>query len=627
MIGRRVAQYELTERLGVGGMGEIFKAQDTRLNRTVAVKVLPSTKADDPERRKRFLLEAQAASGLNHPSIITIHDVISEGDTEFMVMEFIPGKTLNDLIPKGGLRVPQALTYTLQIADALSAAHSAGIVHRDLKPANIMINEFGLVKVLDFGLAKLTDDHPSSQLGVDSQKTTALTVEGSIIGTVSYMSPEQAQGKKVDARSDIFSFGVVMYEMVTGQRAFEGDSSLTTLTAILRDEVKPLSEVAPDVPPPFEAIILRCLRKNPDDRPQTMREVQIELSALKRESDSGSLYTSRILSPPFLSQSGNSGNSGSSVKAPPAATVPPVRKKRGWAPIVLGALLLVLIFEAGMSYWLRQTARKAAETARIATEAAAANALTQAQAQAQELAKKAEAETLTNDGVLSLVAEKIPLGLILGHIRASKATSFDLSTSELIRLSKGGVPAVVIDQMRDPKRLDLAPPVEASNANARTAPVPVPVPVPIPVPVKESIYVELIDGTPLRIALTDPVPANADLRRAVHFSVLEDFRVQGTLVVPKGSLVEGQITETPSKRGLFGIGNGKLNFSISKVESAGGQTINVRARPQGRADGQTQQRPVEVTGRRGSKDKDIAAVAGTEYLAYIDGAQNVKVPK
>jgi serine/threonine-protein kinase len=615
MIGRRVAQYELTERLGVGGMGEIFKAQDSRLNRTVAIKVLPSAKADDPERRKRFLLEAQTASGLNHPSIITIHDVISEGDTEFMVMEFIAGKTLNDLIPKGGLRVPQALTYALQIADALAAAHSAGIVHRDLKPANIMINEFGLVKVLDFGLAKLTESHPSSQLGPESQKTTALTVEGSIIGTVSYMSPEQAQGKKVDARSDIFSFGVVMYEMLTGQRAFEGDSSLTTLTAILRDEVKPLAEVAPDVPPPFEAVILRCLRKNPDDRPQTMREVQIELSALKRESDSGSLYTSRILSPPFITHAGNSGSSG---KAPPVSVAPPVRKKKGWAPIVLGILLVILIGEVGMSYWLkRQTAEKAVEDARVSSDVAAANA----KAQAQELATKAEQETLTNDGVLSLVAEKIPVGIILGHIRASKSTSFDLSTTELIRLSKGGVPAVVIDQMRDPKRLDLVTPAEASNANAKPAPSPA------AAPVKESVYVELMDGTPLPIALTEPIPVNADLGRPVRFTVLEDFHVQGVLIVPKGGVVEGQISETPSKKGLFGIGNGKLNFSISKVESAGGQSIRVRVRPQGRADGQMQQRPVEISGKRGSKDKDIAAAVGTEYLAYVDGAQNVKVPK
>src|SRR5262249_53648697 len=173
----KVVQYQFRERLGAGGMGEIYKAQDTRLNRIVAIKVLPSAKAGDPERRSRFLLEAQAASSLNHPNIITIHDVLSEGDTEFMVMEFIAGKTLGDLIPKGGLRVPQALKYAVQIADALNVAHNAGIVHRDLKPANVMITESGLVKILDFGLAKMVAGSPLAQLDPEATAaSTALTV-------------------------------------------------------------------------------------------------------------------------------------------------------------------------------------------------------------------------------------------------------------------------------------------------------------------------------------------------------------------------------------------------------------------------------------------------------------------
>src|SRR5215475_13406846 len=195
MVGRNVAQYQFVEKLGAGGMGEIYKAQDTRLGRFVAIKVLPSAKSGDPERRKRFLLEAQAASGLNHPSIITIHDVISEGDTEYMVMEYVSGKTLSDLIPRGGLRVPQALNYALQMADALAAAHSAGIVHRDLKSVNVMISDSGLVKILDFGLAKLMESNLGSPFQArDTDVTGAgLTREGSILGTVAYMSPEQAQ--------------------------------------------------------------------------------------------------------------------------------------------------------------------------------------------------------------------------------------------------------------------------------------------------------------------------------------------------------------------------------------------------------------------------------------------------
>src|SRR5882762_8898912 len=165
MVGRTVLHYQFLEKLGAGGMGEIYKAQDTRLNRFVAIKVLSTASAGDPERRRRFIQEAQAASALNHPNIITIHDIVSEGDSEFMVMEYVSGKTLVDLIPKGGLRLPQALKFAVQMTDALAAAHAAGIIHRDLKPANVMVTESGLVKILDFGLAKLTDRGPMSQIG------------------------------------------------------------------------------------------------------------------------------------------------------------------------------------------------------------------------------------------------------------------------------------------------------------------------------------------------------------------------------------------------------------------------------------------------------------------------------
>ena len=299
MIGRTVLHYQFLEKLGSGGMGDIYKAIDTRLNRYVAVKVLISSASGDPERRRRFIQEAQAASALNHPNIITIHDIVSEGNTEFMVMEYVTGKTLVDLIPKGGLRVPQVLKYSVQMADALQVAHASGIVHRDLKPANVMVTESGLVKILDFGLAKLTDRGPLATMGgpQDVTQTIAdapMTVEGSIIGTVSYMSPEQAQGKKVDTRSDIFSFGVVLYEMITGARAFEGDSALTTLSSILRDDVRPVGELSPDAPPQLDMMIQRCLRKQPDDRWQTMQDVLMALSALKHESDSGTLYRARL---------------------------------------------------------------------------------------------------------------------------------------------------------------------------------------------------------------------------------------------------------------------------------------------------------------------------------------------
>src|SRR5579872_434647 len=289
MDGQTIDHYKLRELLGAGGMGEIYKAEDTRLHRVVAIKVLSPAVAADPERRKRFLQEAQAASALNHPNIITVYDIVSEGETQCMVMEYVAGKTLRDAIPAGGLPVPQALQYAVQIASALSAAHAAGIIHRDLKPSNVMITPSNLVKILDFGLAKFLDPvGPSGEASTVDQAQ--LTREGSIIGTVSYMSPEQAEGKRVDARSDIFAFGSVLYEMLTGKRAFEGTSGISTLSAILRDDVKPIYETAPDVPPLLEQIVLRCLQKDPNARWQSMQQVQGALGTLQRQLDPAGQY-------------------------------------------------------------------------------------------------------------------------------------------------------------------------------------------------------------------------------------------------------------------------------------------------------------------------------------------------
>src|SRR5271163_1913188 len=290
MVGKKILHYQLIERIGAGGMGEIYKAQDDRLNRLVAVKILSPGLSTDPERRRRFFQEAQAASALNHPNIITLYDIVSEGDLQCIVMEYISGKTLRDLTPAGGLPPPQALQYAAQIASALTAAHDAGLIHRDLKPSNIMVTTSGLIKVLDFGLAKWVDSSLTGQSGEQSTVETALTREGSIIGTVSYMSPEQAEGKRVDGRSDIFSFGSVLYEMLTGRRAFEGRSGISTLSSILRDDVKPMADIVPDTPPLLEAIISRCLPKDPNIRWQSMKEVEGALNGLRRTLDSNVLY-------------------------------------------------------------------------------------------------------------------------------------------------------------------------------------------------------------------------------------------------------------------------------------------------------------------------------------------------
>jgi serine/threonine-protein kinase len=268
-------------------MGDVYKARDLKLNRMVALKVLRPDHSGDPGRRLRFMQEAQAASALNHPNIITIHDILSEEGSEIMVMEMVAGRTLNEIIPRDGLRVAQVINYSAQIADALAAAHGAGIIHRDLKPGNIMVTDRDLVKLLDFGLAKLS---PAFEVDPGATSQAPLTVQGSIVGTLCYMSPEQAQGKPVDARSDIFSFGAVLYEMATGMRAFAGDNAIGALSSVLRDEPRRVLESSPDVPPVLSDMIHRCLRKDPADRFQTMAELRDGLLRLRQLSQSGALY-------------------------------------------------------------------------------------------------------------------------------------------------------------------------------------------------------------------------------------------------------------------------------------------------------------------------------------------------
>jgi len=290
-LGQTLSHYEIVEKLGEGGMGVVYKARDTRLDRFVAIKILPPEKVSDAERTRRFVQEAKAASGLNHPNIITIHDIAEERGTQFIVMEYVAGKTLDQSIRRHGLRLNEALKYAVQVADALASAHEAGIIHRDLKPSNVMVNEKGQVKVLDFGLAKLTEKAEPDEAATQTlqQGASPVTEKGVVLGTVPYMSPEQAEGKKIDARSDIFSFGSQLYEMVTGRRAFQGDSRLSTLGAILRDEPKPLSDSAEAIPRDLQKIVMRCLRKEPARRFQTMADLKVTLEELKEESESGRL--------------------------------------------------------------------------------------------------------------------------------------------------------------------------------------------------------------------------------------------------------------------------------------------------------------------------------------------------
>jgi Tol biopolymer transport system component len=326
--GQAIAHYTIVEKLGEGGMGVVYKARDTHLDRFVAIKVLPPEKLTDPERKRRFVQEAKAASALNHPNIITVHDVTREAGVDFIVMEYIVGKTLDQLIPRKGLRLNETLKCAVQVADALAAAHAAGIVHRDLKPGNVMVTESGLAKVLDFGLAKLTEPGGAGEAeGTHTMRPEERphTEEGTLLGTAAYMSPEQAEGKNVDARSDIFSFGVLMYEMVTGRRAFRGDSRLSTLAAVLNNDPTPASELVEELPRDLERIINRCLRKNPAQRLQHMDDVKTLLEELKEESDSGKLTGRR-----------------------------PVAAPKGRPDMILAVLALVMA-AAGLTWWLTRS--------------------------------------------------------------------------------------------------------------------------------------------------------------------------------------------------------------------------------------------------------------------------------
>jgi len=278
--------YRILGRLGAGGMGVVYKAQDTRLGRTVAIKVLSAEALPDPERTSRFLQEARAVSALDHPNIVTLYDLAEAEGVHFIVMQYVAGKTLRQLLEHGPLPLDDALSCAMQIADALARVHAIGMVHRDLKPENVMVADEGLVKILDFGLAKLIErSETSGALTLDAKRRE--TQEGYILGTTPYMSPEQAQGRKVDARTDVFSFGSVLYEMVTGRRAFAGESVAAVLAAVIRGEPTPVTELVPGVPPELDKLISRALRKDVERRSQSMADVRVALAEILEDLESG----------------------------------------------------------------------------------------------------------------------------------------------------------------------------------------------------------------------------------------------------------------------------------------------------------------------------------------------------
>ena len=295
--GTRLGPYQIADQLGAGGMGEVYRATDTRLDRTVAIKVLPEHLASDPQRRERFEREARAVSSLNHPHICTLHDIGEQNGTHYLVMELIEGQTLQQRLEKERLPVDQALEYAIQIADALDKAHRKGVVHRDLKPGNIMLTKSAGVKLLDFGLAKLKGDagtvSPLSQMPTQDPST-PLTAEGTIIGTLQYMAPEQLEGKEADPRTDIFAFGAVVYEMVTGKKAFDGASPASLIGAILKDVPPLVSDFQPISPTTLDRTVKKCLAKDPDGRWQSTGDLLNELKWVTEGSASVSTSTVEV---------------------------------------------------------------------------------------------------------------------------------------------------------------------------------------------------------------------------------------------------------------------------------------------------------------------------------------------
>lgn len=343
MIGNQLGHYRIERLLGSGGMGEVYVADDTKLGRRVALKVLSAELAGDPDRRQRFEREARAAAALNHPNIVTIHSVEEADGIPFLTLELIEGQTLADVIPPGGLPLDRVLSLAIPLADAVGAAHERGITHRDLKPANVMVTADGRVKVLDFGLAKVKE--AARAAAEAAMPTAALTGEGRIVGTVMYMAPEQAEGKPVDQRSDVFSLGIILYEMATGRRPFAGDTQMAILSAIMKDNPQPISEVRPGLPRELSKIVSRCLAKDLEDRYQSAKDLRNDLRALKNELTSGEIV-------PIT---------GSGVIQAPASPVRP-----GWRtpPVLIGGVLLVAAVALGALLWSRSSGAPSAPPVR-----------------------------------------------------------------------------------------------------------------------------------------------------------------------------------------------------------------------------------------------------------------------
>ncbi|HTH24080.1 MAG TPA: protein kinase [Vicinamibacterales bacterium] len=345
MIGQTISHYKIISRLGAGGMGIVYEAEDTRLGRKVAIKFLPEEANADAEAIQRFQREARVISNLNHPFICTLYDIGSQGGKQFMVMELLDGQSLKDRIARGALPLEELLELGAQMADALDAAHAQGVVHRDIKPANLFVTRRGLLKVLDFGVAKLgeagrSSDGPTATMGGADQ----LTTMGTTIGTVSYMSPEQARGQEIDARSDLFSAGVVLYEMATGQLPFQGPTVATIFESLLTKAPTPPSELKAGIPAELDHIVLKALEKDRAVRYQGAAELRADLKRLKRAADSG--MATAVPAAAEATRGRSTVARSAKVEDPPAAAQPGWRK-----PVLIGAPLLMALGVAGFFFY------------------------------------------------------------------------------------------------------------------------------------------------------------------------------------------------------------------------------------------------------------------------------------
>ena len=330
LVGRTLGPYQILESLGSGGMGQVYLALDPRLDRRVALKVLPPEMALHPEKIKRFEREAQTVASLSHPGIVMLHSIEEADGLRFLTMELVEGETLSKSIPARGFPMERFLSLAIALTDAVSAAHQKGVLHRDLKPDNVMLTPDGRLKVLDFGLAKLRYDAEESDR--TTKETQSVTQDGRIVGTVAYMSPEQAQGLPLDHRSDIFTLGILLYEMATGERPFRGNTNLSVLSSILKDTPRSVSELRDDIPKPLARMIQRALEKRPEDRYQSTTDLRRDLEDLKRDVDTGEvmLGTTRR-------------GAGGSWHSPAAAAAGRCRSPRWRSVVVLVAMAVALL--------------------------------------------------------------------------------------------------------------------------------------------------------------------------------------------------------------------------------------------------------------------------------------------